>query len=122
MGFVRRSRLVESDIFDELPKAIARRFAREIVAEHRGGRSASPLALLDPPLNQSQGEASRKLRDQARTLAAELGMAQELLARKRDVEECVRHFVTTGELSPFYSGWREGVVADPFRMILEATE
>jgi hypothetical protein len=45
-------------------------------------------------------------------------MSQELLARKRDVEGCIRHFEATGELSEAYSGWREALVGEPFRRVL----
>ncbi len=47
-------------------------------------------------------------------------MAPELLARKREVEACVRHYMATGELSEPYRGWREALVGDAFRERLEA--
>jgi hypothetical protein len=40
------------------------------------------------------------------------------LARKRDVEGCIRHYSATGELSVVYSGWRQQLVGDSFLEIL----
>ena len=75
---------------------------------------------MAPPLTQRQGEISKSLREIARTEAQALGMSQELLARKRDVESCIRHYLQTGELSSEYSGWREPLLGDRFRDILAA--
>jgi uncharacterized protein len=46
-------------------------------------------------------------------------MAPELLARKREVEACVRQFRASGELSEAYLGWRAALVGDAFRERLE---
>jgi len=105
-----------------LPKPIARRYANEVVDAHRAGRESDPLPQLERPLSQSQGEVSKKLRDAARTRAGEDDMSPELLARKRDVERCIRHYLSTGELSADYSGWREALVGDRFRDILAALQ
>jgi hypothetical protein len=58
------------------------------------------------------------MREAARSQARALDFAEELLARKRDIEECVRHFLDTGELSGAYAGWREPLVGEEFRSIL----
>ena len=110
--------LQERVVWDLLPKPVARRYAPDIVEVHRSGRSAEPLPRLEPPLTQSQGQVSNKLREVARAEADSYAMSAELLARKREVEHCIRHFARTGELSPGYSGWREELVGDRFRRIL----
>ena len=46
-------------------------------------------------------------------------MAPELLARKKEFEACLRHFMQTRELSEIYAGWRGDVVGKPFLEILE---
>ncbi|MGD8829987.1 MAG: hypothetical protein PVF57_05240, partial [Pseudomonadales bacterium] len=82
------------------------------------GLEADPPPRLEAPLSQRQGEISRALRALARAEAERRDMSQELLARKRDVEGCIRHFEATGELSEAYSGWREALVGEPFRRVL----
>ena len=60
--------------------------------------------------------------DVAKEAALSLGMAPELLARKKDVEACLRHFMRTGALSETYNGWRGDVVGTSFLEILETSE
>jgi ribonuclease D len=120
VAFARQPVLEERDVRELLPKPIARRYADDLVERHRSGREAEPLPKLEPPLTQAQGEISRKLRDVARAQADSRQMSPELLARKRDVESCVRHYLDTGDLSADYSGWREPIVGDSFRSILAA--
>ena len=118
LSFARRKILEESQVWELLPKPVARRYARHLVEEHKNGRSAAPVPKLEPPLTQSQGEVSKKLREVARARAEDQQLSQELLARKRDVERCIRHYSDTGTLSAEYSGWREKLVGDSFRSIL----
>jgi ribonuclease D len=122
LEFARTPELSSGDVWRTLPKPIARRYADEIVAEHQQGRAAPALPRLDQPLTQAQGEVAKALRKAARKRAAELGLAEELLARKRDIEDCVRHYLATGELSPTYSGWREQVLGEEFRRLLESLQ
>ncbi len=116
--FAERRELTESQVWEALPKAIAGRYAEQLVSQHSVGRTAEPLTRMDAPLTQRQGEISKQLRSLARDQAEARGMSQELLARKRDVEACIRHYCATGELSPEYSTWREPLVGDSFRDIL----
>jgi len=117
--FAAMTELDESIVWETLPNPIARKYAGEIVEYHSLGRTASPLPRLERPLTQAQGALSRSLREIARVHAQRHDFAQELLARKRDVEGCVRHFVATGELSSIYSGWRYDLVGAQFRELLE---
>ena len=116
--FAERRELSERLIWDLLPKPVARRYGKDILAEHSAGRACEPLPRLEPPLTQRQGEVSKALREAARSEAEDQRMSQELLARKRDVEECIRHYLRTGDLSREYSGWREPLLGDRFRDIL----
>ncbi len=118
ISFAERRVLGEKQIWDSLPKPVARRYAQDLVAEHEAGRSAPPLPRMAPPLSQKQGEVSKALRDVARSEAERQAMSPELLARKRDVEACIRQYLATGELSEAYSGWREPLLGDRFRDIL----
>ena len=118
LTFARQKVLGEQQVWDLLPKPVARRYARHLVDVHRTGRAAEPVPPMEPPLTQRQGEISRKLREVARAQAEDKKISQELLARKRDVERCIRHYIHTGQLSSEYSGWREGLVGDSFRSIL----
>ena len=118
VSFAERRELSEKQVWDLLPKPVARRYARDLVAEHEAGRAAPPLPRMEPPLTQKQGEVSKALREVARTEAERQAMSPELLARKRDVESCIRHFLATGELSDEYSGWREPLLGERFRAIL----
>ena len=45
-------------------------------------------------------------------------MAVELLARKRDVEACVRHYEAQHVLPVWFNGWRDELVGDSFLQVL----
>jgi len=116
--FARRKTLREGDVWNLLPKPIARRYAGELVAEHARALDDEPPPPLPRPLTQAQGALSKELRQIGRVRAEALELAQELLARKRDVEACVRHYLHHGEVSPGYSGWRWPVVGEQFQQTL----
>jgi len=101
-----------------LPKGIARRYADVLVEQHRRGREAGVPESLPRPLSSQQGAVLKSLRDVARRKAASLGIAPELLARKKELESCVRHHAQNADLSPYYLNWRAELVAEPFLAIL----
>ena len=117
--FAELKALDETVVWATLPKPVARKYADELIEQHAIGLHAEAIDRLQRPLTQAQGALSRSLRDIARSHADQHEFAHELLARKRDVEGCVRHFVATGELSPIYGGWRYDLVGDQFREVLE---
>ena len=101
-----------------LPKGIARRYADELVDHHRRGRETSAPEALPRPLSSQQGALLKALREVALRQASSLGMAPELLARKKDLEGCVRHHAESAQLSPRYADWRADLLADSFMDIL----
>jgi ribonuclease D len=112
--------LTPQDLQDVLPRGVARRYQKDLLAAHDEGTARGEHP---PPAEAPLGSASmavvRELRDIARKQAEVLGMAPELLSRKREVEACVRHYAATGELSQAYQGWREALVGEAFRSCLE---
>ena len=115
------SPLTEAILGKFLPAAIVRRFGSQLLEVHqRKEKTEQLLEQLDRPLSPSQGARLKVLRDLAREVANSLGLAPELLARKKDVEACLRHFNATGELSEIYFGWRKEVVGKGFLQVLEA--
>ncbi|MCZ6710460.1 MAG: HRDC domain-containing protein [Gammaproteobacteria bacterium] len=123
LEFAKTRRLAEDAIHDLLPRNVARRYAAELVQVHASAmQSAESLEPLARPLTQSQSQVSKGLRQVAREQAESLQLAHELLARKRDVEACVRHYLVNGELSPAYKGWRHAVVGAQFQARLEGRD
>ncbi len=115
-----RQTLTADDLAEVLPVSVMRRYQQDLLDAHDEGctRGEHPPAA-DAPLGSAPTAAVRELRDIARREAEALGMAPELLARKREVEACVRHFAATGELSLAYRGWRAPLVEESFRRCLE---
>ena len=110
----------QQDVRDILPPNVARRYATALLAAHAEGGERHHPPPAEQPLTRAQSELVGNLRDAGRARAEALGIAPELLSRKREVEACIRHFSLTGELSEAYLGWRNEVVGDEFRMLLEA--
>ena len=107
------------DIEALLPAKIARRYEEPLLAAHaRGGETHHPPPAIQP-LTRAQSQLVSELRDIGRARAEALGLAPELLSRKREVEACVRLHAATGELPEAYQGWRMEVLGDSFRQRLE---
>ena len=119
--FSRVEVLASNHVHQALPRGVARRYADLLVEYHRIGRSAQSPGPLPKPLTSAQGSTLKSLRAVARSKADSLGIAPELLARKRDLEACIRHHAERSELSPHYSTWRGELVGEPFLDVLEAS-
>ncbi|MCZ6853913.1 MAG: HRDC domain-containing protein, partial [Gammaproteobacteria bacterium] len=119
-GFAKIPRLSHEDVRGVLPRPVARKYTEQLLEQHRmGAGNEKALELPTRPLTQGQGAITKTLRGVARELAEQLEFAQELIARKREVEACVRHYFATGQLSPAYLGWRAPLLADEFNSLLQ---
>ncbi|MEQ8486775.1 MAG: ribonuclease D [Pseudomonadales bacterium] len=102
-----------------LPRGVVRRYGDDLLAAHDGDSDAAgggdPPPQPAAPLTRAETALAQDLRVVARAVAESLGMAPELLSRKKDVEACVRHFRIHGELSERFLGWRAPLLADAFR-------
>lgn len=105
-------------IEEMLPRPIARRYAEALVRAHTEGMALPVETPLPRPLSQGQGSVLKRLREIARDEALHLGIAPELLARKRSVEKCFRQFHANGELSLEYRGWRSALLGNAFLHVL----
>lgn len=120
VAFAQRSELQATDIQHALPRRIVRRFGERLLAAHAQSHDLPPPPALPKPLNSKQGTLLKSLREVGRDLAQELQLAPELLSRKREVEECLRHFLDHAELSLPFRGWRGELVGERLRAILHA--
>ncbi|MFK7913608.1 MAG: ribonuclease D [Pseudomonadales bacterium] len=113
--------LTRDAIFDVLPGGVARRFADALRSAWAGETSVEePIETPPQPLTQSQGKVVNALRDIGKNQAANLGVAPELLARKRDVEAALRSHLDGTGLARFDSGWRAGLLREAFIDLLAA--
>jgi len=116
--FARKKTLAEQDVQRALPRGVAKRYAPLLVQAHARGRDAQPPQALQPPLNAAQGAVVKVLREIARRHSSQLNFAPELLARKRDVEACVRHYLDNTQLSAHYLSWRHALVGEECQQVL----
>jgi ribonuclease D len=109
----------------DLPPGSRRRYARVIVAMIEaalaGGEEELP-GRLPPPLDPAQGRLMKKLRALVQARAHALGIAPEMLARRRDFEDLVRAAENEEELAaiPVMQGWRRRVLGEEMREQLRA--
>lgn len=118
----RHDPLEPGDVASILPRRAAKRYGKALASVHRQGlRDTAPAPDAAAPLGRRDGEVVKALREVGRREAAKLGIAPELLARKRDLEADFRHYRIHGELPDRYrDGWRRSVVADAFAEILSS--
>ena len=119
LQFAQQRGVAPAELRRRLPPRVARRYGQDLLRAFEAGLAAAPETVLPKPLSKRQGGMLKTLREIGRRRAQELGIAPELLARQRDVEECIRHFRATGTLSELYMGWRRDVVGGDFSVALE---
>ena len=114
----RESSINPSMLKELLPPPVFKKYGNALVDAHAKGSQATLPKLLDRPLTAAQSARVKALRAVAAEQAQTLGIAPQLLARRKDVENCLRYYGRTGNLSPIYLGWRNAFVGDAFRDIL----
>jgi ribonuclease D len=120
LSFAQIEVLTKKHVFDALPRGIANRYAEQLVAHHTMAKDAELPAALPRPLNTAQNAQLKKLRATALDVVEDMALAPELLARKRDIENCLRHYLQHQELSEPYHAWRGELLADKFLHRLQA--
>ena len=101
-----------------LPRNVEKRYGQALLDAHAKGNQAPLPDLLAKPLTPGQTARVKALRAVAAEHASRLGFATELLARRKDVEQCLRSYQARAELSEHFQGWRDGILGDQFRQIL----
>ncbi len=89
----------------------------KILALLGAARATAPGEFPPPvgePLRRELGDRLKQLRQLVDERARELGVAGELLARKRDCEQLLR----TGELPASLQGWRRDIIGEPLLALL----
>ena len=120
LQFARPATLTMAQVEARLPRRLARRYGEALIAV-QGEGSATPVEKAPPrPLSGSQNTQIKQMREIGLDRASSLGMAPELLSRRRDLEACLRHHAATGELSAPYQGWRGALVGAQFAAVLGA--
>lgn len=118
--FARQPRLSQSAIESRMPQRLARRYGQELLSAHADGQAQPETRAVPRPLSGAQAAALKQLQDLGRSRAAALGMAPQLLSRRRDLVACLRHYAAEGELPETHRGWRWSVVGADFAAILAA--
>lgn len=118
MNLATREQVGAAELNELLPKAIARKYGNAMLDAHAKGNAAQPPKPLNKPLSTGQNARVKALRSVAGEKAEQLGIAPELLARRKDVEACLRYYVENTELSEHYAGWRQDLVGAQFLQIL----
>lgn len=114
---LRPRREVQLGAVEELPEGVRRRYGRAIVEQVAAALALDEAQLppaLPPPLDTAQGRRLKALRAHAIARGETLGVASEMLARRRDFEELLR-WCDSGEDSPppaVLDGWRRGVIGE----------
>ena len=79
-----------------LPLQVFKKYANALVDAHAKGSEATLPKLLDRPMTAAQSARVKALRAVAAEQAQTLDIAPELLARRKDVENCLRHYFGLG--------------------------
>jgi ribonuclease D len=112
--------LTRQDVERLVEAPAVRRQAAALVAASAGGNACEEASLpspLDVPLDRAEMQVVKQLKERGREVALTLGIAEELLARRRDLETCVREFRAGGRCTTF-DGWRAPLVRTDFEAIL----
>lgn len=102
----------------------AKDFGSEIMAcldQSDRSEQDAPLELIPRPLDLPWHQPVKKLRARAHEIAASLGIPEDYLVRKRDVEALIRNFDQPGEfqMPAQLQGWRRELVGEPLLAYLK---
>ena len=104
-----------------LPAALRRRYGEDLQDAHQQGLDDThDLAPVPKPLTSSENRLVKELREVARKRAEGLGMAPELLGRKREVETLIRASREDRDNLHNYDDWRAPLVGEDFLRLLKA--
>lgn len=105
-----------------LPSGVIRRWGGELQAMVDQALELSVAELpraLPPPMSRSDGERLKKFRKRAAHHARELGLAEELLARKRLLEPLFMPEVATADCPDALKGWRWEILGSDIEALLK---
>lgn len=96
----------------------------QMIYDARTSEKINPPELIPQPLDFKWHAVVKKLRHFGVEMAEKLGIPQELLIRKRDIEMLIRSADETGEFSlpEGLKGWREAVIGQPLLAELKRIE
>ncbi|MEM1231877.1 MAG: HRDC domain-containing protein [Pseudomonadota bacterium] len=119
--------LASADYFGEgllhkhLPGGAVRRFGGDLARAWAGEDPVGePLVRPEPPLTVGQSKVVTALKRIATAQAETLGLAPELLGRKRDLEAALRSHLRGEGLGLFSTGWRAPLLENAFLDALQA--
>ena len=111
--------LTLDDLRALIPSASCKRYGAQLLEEHAAGSGLlDDLATLAKPFSSPENKLIKALRAVARERAEQLGLAPELLARKREVEAYARLAFDTPRELHNYGNWRAELVGDDFLAIM----
>lgn len=118
----RRDELRPDDVASVLPRRVAARYGKALARAHRAGLAdPEPPARIPPPLKQAATAAVKQMRRMVGETASRLGVAKELVARKRDLEALYRHYRDHQALPDWFGGWRAEVLGIALEDLLRKT-
>lgn len=104
----------------EMRGSVVGTYGMEIVSMLREARTAhklNPAPEMPKPLDFKWHSVVKRLRNFGQTICEEQDIPQELLLRKRDIEDLIRCFAEGGEgdeiLPPGLRGWRQAIIGEP---------
>ncbi len=108
----------------QLSPGAARRYGADLLALIESVDRAPAVAVAAPPrpLTRGQTKLLKNLKACATEVAEALDIAPELLARRRDLESCIRSYQASTQLPENYLNWRYPLVGERFEAILAAGE
>lgn len=120
LSFARKDDLQESMVSQQLPREIARRYGAKLLSAFKRGRESELPPAMDESLPKGSREVVKEILAQVVNVAAELNVPQELLGRRREIEKCVREWLSEDQLPIYLSGWRRPFLAPIFEAKLGA--
>ncbi len=122
----RLASLSELQKIPELPRQLQQRFAQDVLqliaAPHIG--ELPTAQLLDQPLTTAQRTLLKRLQEKVAEIAASLGIASEVLARKKQLQELLLASTAAGHLvwPQLMQGWRHELLGEAFASIVQLKE
>lgn len=114
LRFARKDRLEASVLADCLPADVARRYGGALKRAFATGKENDLPPTIEDALPEVPREVVKEILAEVVKLAEELRVPQELLGKRREIERCVREWLSKDQLPSYLDGWRHPFLSPIF--------
>lgn len=114
LRFARKDRLRKSLLRECLPENIVERYGGALKSAFARGAASEPPADMDDAPTMESRQIVKEILAEVVNIALDIKVPPELLATRREIERCVREWLSKNQVPTYISGWRRPFLSPIF--------